>query len=223
MATRKNQADFESTLMDALKKKSIAESISKMILETIESEYAERAHRASNTCWSKMAENSEICDKKRKSDPTKYDRNIRKKARVEGKSYTSSKGKNIPAKHVGGSPCRLKCYEKFNEDDKLQIFQRFYSLQTKDEQDIFLQGLIQVLNIKQRRPRQSEKHKPKSVSYKFYDLLKLKFVLKLSCLYMQLLISVLEESKVWPNRANHLKIYAENNQAQMPFLRKSES
>nr|CAH7745805.1 unnamed protein product [Callosobruchus chinensis] len=117
-----------------------------------------------------MAENSEICDKKRKSDPTKYDRNIRKKARVEGKSYTSSKGKNIPAKHVGGSPCscRLKCYEKFNEDDKLQIFQRFYSLQTKDEQDIFLQGLIQVLNIKQRRPRQSEKHKPKSVSYKFY-------------------------------------------------------
>nr|CAI5859357.1 unnamed protein product [Callosobruchus analis] len=79
------------------------------------------------------------------------------------KSYTSSKDKNIPA-----NPCRLKCCEKLSEDDKLQIFQRFYSLQTKDEQNIFLQGLIQVLNIKQRRPRQSEKHKPKSVSYKFY-------------------------------------------------------
>nr|CAI5866003.1 unnamed protein product [Callosobruchus analis] len=105
-----------------------------------------------------MVENSEICDKKRKSDPTKYDRNIIKNARVEGKSYTSSKGKNISAKHVGSSPCRLKCYEKFSEDDKLQIFQRFYSLQTKDEQDIFLEGLIQVLNIKQRRPRQKRKY-----------------------------------------------------------------
>nr|CAH7745165.1 unnamed protein product [Callosobruchus chinensis]CAH7755167.1 unnamed protein product [Callosobruchus chinensis] len=42
MATRKNQADFESTLMDALKKKSIAESISKMILETIASSLKEK-------------------------------------------------------------------------------------------------------------------------------------------------------------------------------------
>nr|CAH7752493.1 unnamed protein product [Callosobruchus chinensis]CAH7755953.1 unnamed protein product [Callosobruchus chinensis] len=42
MATRKNQADFESTLMDALKKKSIAESISKMILETITSSLKEK-------------------------------------------------------------------------------------------------------------------------------------------------------------------------------------
>nr|XP_022907668.1 uncharacterized protein LOC111419132 [Onthophagus taurus] len=117
-----------------------------------------------------MVDNSEMRGKKCKSDPTKYDRHIRKKARVEGTCYTSSKGKNIPAKQVGGPPCscRLKCYEKFSEDDKLQIFQRFYSLHTKGEQDIFLQGLIQVLNIKQRRPRQGEKHKPKSVSFKFY-------------------------------------------------------
>nr|CAH7754853.1 unnamed protein product [Callosobruchus chinensis] len=42
MASRKNQADFESTLMDALKKKSIAESISKMILETITSSLKEK-------------------------------------------------------------------------------------------------------------------------------------------------------------------------------------
>nr|CAH7714511.1 unnamed protein product [Callosobruchus chinensis] len=42
MATRKNQADFESTLMDALKKKSIAESISRMILETITSSLKEK-------------------------------------------------------------------------------------------------------------------------------------------------------------------------------------
>lgn len=53
-----------------------------------------------------MDENNETRGKKRKSDPSKYERNIKKKARVEGKSYTSSKGKNVPAKQIGGPPCR---------------------------------------------------------------------------------------------------------------------
>lgn len=53
-----------------------------------------------------MEENSESRGKKRKSDPFKYDGNIKKKARVEGKSYMSSKGKNVPEKQIGGPPCR---------------------------------------------------------------------------------------------------------------------
>lgn len=42
---------------------------------------------------------------KRKANPLNYKRNVIKKSRVEGKSYTNYKGDNIPSK-VMGPPCR---------------------------------------------------------------------------------------------------------------------
>lgn len=41
---------------------------------------------------------------------------------------------------------------------------RFYSLDSKDNQDIFLQGLIETFNVQRRRARVNEGHKPKSNS-----------------------------------------------------------
>ncbi|KAH1021202.1 hypothetical protein HUJ04_010742, partial [Dendroctonus ponderosae] len=119
---------------------------------------------ATNTCvltppkWKRIVS---LAERKRKSDPSKYDRNIEncKKARVKRKSYTSPKG---------GPPCRLKCYEKFSDGDKVQIFERFYSFTSKNEENIYLQGLTQGLNIKHRRSREGDKDKPKSYSFKCY-------------------------------------------------------
>ena len=63
----------------------------------------------------------------------------------------------------------MKCSEKFSDEDRLAIFQRFYGLSSKNEQDIFLQGLVVILEVKQRRLRPGDKNKPKSKSFKYYS------------------------------------------------------
>lgn len=54
-----------------------------------------------------MEENGEITpSRKRKADPSKYARNIQKKARVEGKPYKDSKGRDVPGKTIKEVLCR---------------------------------------------------------------------------------------------------------------------
>lgn len=60
--------------------------------------------------------------------------------------------------------CPLKCSRIISEDMSKDIFSKFYKLNTKDEQDIYLQGLIEVRNIQQRRKRKQE-NKNRSKSY----------------------------------------------------------
>lgn len=50
------------------------------------------------------------------------------------------------------SRCAMKCFEKFNEAERENIFEKFYTnFITKDEQDIYLQSLIAVTNVSKRR------------------------------------------------------------------------
>lgn len=51
------------------------------------------------------------------------------------------------------SSCKRKCYDKISEEERLLIFNKFISFNTKNEQDGYLQGQISVVEIKQRRPR----------------------------------------------------------------------
>lgn len=46
------------------------------------------------------------------------------------------------------------------------IFEKFYKLNTKDEQDIYLQGLIEVRSVQQRLKRNTEGRNP-SNSYRY--------------------------------------------------------
>ncbi|KAF2883190.1 hypothetical protein ILUMI_22990 [Ignelater luminosus] len=49
--------------------------------------------------------------------------------------------------------CKNKCTEKLLDVEKEDIFKNFYNIPTKNEQDVFLQGLIVYKEIKRRRAR----------------------------------------------------------------------
>lgn len=69
---------------------------------------------------------------------------VRKKMRLQG--------------HEMGADCNCKkrCFEVLPERARLKILQHFNLLPTEDEQNSYLCGLISVLPIKNRRPRNSE-------------------------------------------------------------------
>lgn len=61
--------------------------------------------------------------------------------------------------HETGPNCyckRYKCFEKVNEEQRARILKYFNLLPSKDEQDLYLSGLISVLEIQRRRPRNEE-------------------------------------------------------------------
>lgn len=49
--------------------------------------------------------------------------------------------------------CPMKCFSKFTDDEKLIMFNKLYQLETKDEQDIYLQGLIEKQPVARKRVR----------------------------------------------------------------------
>jgi hypothetical protein len=80
-----------------------------------------------------------------------------KKCRAKGLEYVNNKGNLIHAKTVGEScNCRLKCFKKINEIQRIEALTEVLNLNTKNEQDIFLQSLLVKKSIKQRRPRKDD-------------------------------------------------------------------
>ncbi|KAJ4437626.1 hypothetical protein ANN_17771 [Periplaneta americana] len=52
--------------------------------------------------------------------------------------------------------------------DQEEIFTNFYAKETKDEQDSYLQALVEVVQVKRRRPQGDEPKKPRSRNFKYY-------------------------------------------------------
>ncbi|CAH1104294.1 unnamed protein product [Psylliodes chrysocephalus] len=78
-----------------------------------------------------------------------YKRNVIKRCRVQGKVYANYKENAVYARKLGdGFRCPIKCFEKLNDDIKDALFTPFCALNTKEDQDIYLQGLLEVVNIK---------------------------------------------------------------------------
>lgn len=109
-------------------------------------------------------------NRKRKRNEELYQRNKIKKARVKGESYTNYKNVLVPARRLGACGCKKKCTEKILDVEKEEIFQKFYEISSKNEQDMFLQGLILCKEIKRRRPR-TEGAKKRGNSFSYYILL----------------------------------------------------
>lgn len=103
--------------------------------------------------------------------PETYTRNVIRNARVCGQEYVNYRGVKTPAKRVR-SPCKCprKCYEQFNDDEKLAVFEVLYKMQSKDEQDIHLQRMIHVENVKTHRPRKADASL-REKSFKYHVLL----------------------------------------------------
>ncbi|XP_039285279.1 uncharacterized protein LOC120351551 [Nilaparvata lugens] len=68
--------------------------------------------------------------------------------------------------------CRRKCYEVIGEDERLQVFSKFISLNTKNEQDCYLQTLMSTTEVKQRRRRKTpeESSKPERGATFLYEI-----------------------------------------------------
>lgn len=95
--------------------------------------------------------------KKRARHEEAYKRNKIKQARLKGTSYKNYKENTVAEKKPGITcTCKKKCIEKLREEDRISIFDTFYNIRTKNEQDMYLQGLITCKEIKQRRPRNNE-------------------------------------------------------------------
>ncbi|XP_050314378.1 uncharacterized protein LOC126748889 [Anthonomus grandis grandis] len=76
----------------------------------------------------------------------------------------------VPGKAVGEPcMCKLKCFEKLTPAEQIHIMNKFRSFSTKNEQDIYLQGLLVSNNIKNRRPRKEEA-KQRSSSFEYFVL-----------------------------------------------------
>lgn len=55
--------------------------------------------------------------------------------------------------HLFTNSCKKKCLETLGENNCMDIFTKFYSMDSKNQQDMFIHGLIDVHSVKQRRPR----------------------------------------------------------------------
>ncbi|KAG8330548.1 hypothetical protein J6590_060696 [Homalodisca vitripennis] len=97
-----------------------------------------------------MEDKGESSTGRKKKCESEWKRNVIKRARVKGLEYIDYKKKTVPA--VTSGPHCGKCTEILREH-KDDIFVRLRSLETKNEQDIFLQSLISSHNVKQHRPR----------------------------------------------------------------------
>lgn len=89
--------------------------------------------------------------RKRKRQPELWERNIKKTQKNMGKSYVTSSGKEMPAKSLGptcGEKCRLKCAEKISGDERMLIFEQFWSLKDVNLQREFVLRCTEVVSPK---------------------------------------------------------------------------
>ncbi|PSN35505.1 hypothetical protein C0J52_23531 [Blattella germanica] len=83
--------------------------------------------------------------------------NLIKSKKIKGDGHFNHKGKYIPAR-VTGSDCkctRLQCFQKISEDARTRLMVQFNSMESKNDQDSHLAGLISCKNPCRRRPRVS--------------------------------------------------------------------
>ena len=96
-------------------------------------------------------EKVEVQSRKRKINPDCWVKNIRKKLPVQGKEYTTKKGKVVPAKIMKAPcSCKQKCFDKINFTQRLIIFENYYTL-TLEGQNQFLSSSVQEISKKTKR------------------------------------------------------------------------
>lgn len=63
--------------------------------------------------------------------------------------------------------CPLKCFEKVSGENRNKVFKSFYEIATKNEQDIYLQGQIEVCSV-QRRTTNTRENEKRARSYNHF-------------------------------------------------------
>ncbi|OWR41893.1 hypothetical protein KGM_209331 [Danaus plexippus plexippus] len=115
---------------------------------------------------------SEIPKKKKGvTNIEKYKHVVIKTSKIKGLPHLNHKGKRVAGRQTGVScRCPLKCFEKMSEDDMDSLIERINSFRTKNEQDIYLQGMIELFVPKDtsKRTEDQTKTKPKTISCKYF-------------------------------------------------------
>lgn len=106
--------------------------------------------------------------KKRVRMKSSWKRNVIKSKKAKGEEYKNWANKKILKRAIGPNcECRMKCFTKITDMDKQNIFKQFYDIGNKNRQDIYLGGLMTVLNIQRKRPTTGEgRAKTSSFQYK---------------------------------------------------------
>lgn len=104
--------------------------------------------------------------RKRARNPAEWKREKRKRLRIAGKSYVNSRGDIVNERKIGADcKCRRKCYSRVPEEMRNKLFDGYYSLNSHDEQNAYLFGLIRKHDIARKRCKESDR---RTCSYKYY-------------------------------------------------------
>ncbi|GLH05514.1 uncharacterized protein GBIM_11094 [Gryllus bimaculatus] len=114
----------------------------------------------------KESGNQKKQSKKRARNPSEWKREKRKRLRIAGKEYVNSRGDVVNERKIGEDcKCRRKCYSLVPEDQRNKLFDGYYSLNSHDEQNAYLFGLIRKHDIARKRCKESDR---RTCSYKYY-------------------------------------------------------
>lgn len=106
--------------------------------------------------------------KKRKRDPKNWKRNVRKSAKDAGKDYLSVTGLIKPKKNLKPPcTCRKKCWEKINENERINIFEQFYKLPV-ESQNQYLSDCVDEFEKKSQRLRTQKSKSRRNFSRNYF-------------------------------------------------------
>ena len=111
--------------------------------------------------------------RKRKSTPEDWKKNVRKRLRLSGKEYISQSGKTIPKralKPVDCNKCKYKCSDNVTEEDRMQIFNTFWSLDSSNrKKDFVISRIEEKKTRKYINPNNATDEKRKRDIYRTYS------------------------------------------------------
>lgn len=106
--------------------------------------------------------------KKRQRRPETYKRFLIKNLKVKGLAHTNWKAKAVPPRATGTNcECKMACFEQLTQDDFEFCINKMNTFLSKNEQDVFLQQLIEKISVKTHRPRK-EGAEPREYAFKYF-------------------------------------------------------
>lgn len=99
--------------------------------------------------------------RKRKADPSEWKKFTTKRLRNSGKAYKTL-GKGVPVSErkmkppCDNSKCKQKCSTKFTEEDRLDLFKKYWEMGDIVKQRTYILSLIQEVNPAYRYPRNAD-------------------------------------------------------------------
>lgn len=86
--------------------------------------------------------------------------------RIAGKEYVNTRGELVSGRKIGEDcKCRRNCYVNVSEEVRMKLFEGYYSLNSHDEQNAYLFGLIRKKDIARKRSKDSVR---RTCTYTYY-------------------------------------------------------